>query len=77
MSGALKSCIVGVTNLVMIGGEEVEGPKEGQSTYIREITGKVRCSRLMLYLGNTVRLLRHYTLKSKMAPRAGLRYDGM
>ncbi|KAI9744130.1 MAG: hypothetical protein M1818_002282 [Claussenomyces sp. TS43310] len=77
MNGSLKTGAYGLTSLVLLHGEELEGSSSKEIVYIREGRMKDVGSRLLLHLGKIVRLLRNYTLRSRLAPSAGLRYDGL
>jgi hypothetical protein len=62
--------------LPLLTGTEVDGHIPGTYEYKKEGPLKEMHLCLMLATGRTIRVLRGYTLKSKNAPAAGIRYDG-
>ncbi|RFU33886.1 hypothetical protein B7463_g2427, partial [Scytalidium lignicola] len=63
--------------LPMLTGSEEEGNEPGTRRFLR--TGSMGDMHigLMQKVGHTIRVLRGHTLKSKFAPRVGIRYDGL
>jgi hypothetical protein len=66
-----------VTALPLLSGEEVEGPTLSMYEYIKKGTVKEMPFGLLGNRGGPIRLLRDHTLKSKFAPKIGVRYDGL
>ncbi|RCI11094.1 hypothetical protein L249_7184 [Ophiocordyceps polyrhachis-furcata BCC 54312] len=66
-----------VTALPLLSGREELGPLPGQTRYIR--SGQLSDMHLALLsqVGTPIRILRGYCLRSPLAPRAGIRYDGL
>lgn len=67
----------GVAALPLITGREDVHLSDGTVTYTRE--GKISDMHLSLLsqVGSTIRILRGYKLQSPLAPKAGIRYDGL
>ena len=66
----------GVAALALLTGEEVDGPTLGMVEYTRVGTAKDMMYGL-LGCRRSIRVLRGSNLKSKYAPKAGVRYDGL
>ncbi|RDA83538.1 hypothetical protein CP532_4480 [Ophiocordyceps camponoti-leonardi (nom. inval.)] len=66
-----------VTALPLLTGREELGSVPGQTRYIRN--GQLSDMHLALLsrVGTPIRILRGYCLRSPLAPRAGIRYDGL
>jgi hypothetical protein len=68
----------GVTALALLSGTELKGPALNMYKYTKEGSFKEMHSTLMLLnRGRPIRILRGFELKSKFAPKVGLRYDGL
>lgn len=67
----------GPTALMLVRGEEIDGPTLGHTQY--SVAGGKEQREMFKFLEcrSVFRVLRGYRLKSKYAPRAGLRYDGL
>ncbi|PMD43587.1 hypothetical protein L207DRAFT_564238 [Hyaloscypha variabilis F] len=66
-----------VTALPLLTGEEIEGPTLDMYQYIKTGTSKEMPFSILGNRGGPVRILRGYALKSKFAPKIGVRYDGL
>ncbi|KAE9374716.1 hypothetical protein N431DRAFT_405640 [Stipitochalara longipes BDJ] len=66
-----------VTALPLLSGEEVEGPTLDMYQYIKTGTNKEMPFSILGNRGGPVRILRGNALKSKFAPKIGIRYDGL
>ena len=69
--------LYGVTALPLLTGEEKEGPTLNMYEYVNRGTFNEMPLCLMTTRGARIRVLRGHTLKSKFAPKAGVRYDGL
>ncbi|CZR59262.1 uncharacterized protein PAC_09154 [Phialocephala subalpina] len=70
----------GPTALAMVKGEEVEGPELNMTQYsVTSNVGTKETKELLHFLGRRgpFRVLRGDRLRSRLAPKAGLRYDGL
>lgn len=59
----------------MLTGRE-EGLPDGRSVYIREGEAREMHNNLVSQVGQKIRILRGFRLKSLHTPKAGIRYDG-
>ena len=66
-----------VTALPLLSGEEREGPTLNQYEYTKRGTIKEMPFGLLTNKKAPVRVLRGHMLKSKFAPKIGVRYDGL
>jgi len=66
-----------VTALPLLSGEEMEGPTLGMYQYFKTGTSKEMPFSTLGNRGGPVRILRGHALKSRLAPRIGVRYDGL
>lgn len=66
----------GVTALALLMGTEEDLPN-GKSVYVREGGMNEMQSTLITQVGQKIRVLRGFRLKSMRSPRAGVRYDGL
>ncbi|KAH7321648.1 hypothetical protein BKA65DRAFT_540825 [Rhexocercosporidium sp. MPI-PUGE-AT-0058] len=70
--------ITGVVALALLAGEEISGPTLNLFEYTRISQGTDESMKLMACnRGQPIRVLRGSNLKSKYAPKAGIRYDGL
>lgn len=75
--GQFTASAKGIPTVCLIKGIEVEGTRTSTTKYVYEGSVKDLQLRLMSYFHKPVRVLRGYRLRSKHAPVAGIRYDGM
>lgn len=66
----------GVAALALLTGRE-EDMSDGKSMYIREGPSSEMHHNLISQVGQKIRIIRGFRLKSMYAPRAGVRYDGL
>jgi hypothetical protein len=66
-----------VTALPLLTGEEVEGPTLNMYEYTKRGTSKEMPFSILGNRGGPIRILRGHALKSKFAPKIGVRYDGL
>lgn len=66
----------GVAALALLTGRE-EDISEDKSVYVREGPANEMHNNLISQVGQNIRILRGFRLKSIYAPKAGVRYDGM
>jgi hypothetical protein len=66
-----------VTALPLLSGEEVEGPTLNMTEYVKTGTSKEMPFSILGNRGGPVRILRGHSLRSKFAPKIGVRYDGL
>ena len=67
----------GVTAFTLVDGLEVEGENPGEIVFLRQGALRDIGVPLLTEIGRSIRILRGYQLRSKYAPTAGLRYDGL
>jgi hypothetical protein len=67
----------GVTALPLLTGEEMDGPTVSMTEYTKTGKASEMPFGLLGNRGRPIRILRGHTLKSKYAPEAGVRYDGL
>ncbi|KAF7955462.1 uncharacterized protein EAE97_000721 [Botrytis byssoidea] len=61
----------------MLSGFEIKGSGKRQWVHVIESRVSAYHARRLMCVGNVIRLLRGYKLKSERAPRLGVRYDGL
>lgn len=66
----------GIAALALLSGREEDTP-DGRSVYIREGRAEEMHRNLVSQVGQKIRILRGFGLKSMLAPAAGIRYDGL
>jgi hypothetical protein len=76
-NGVITKDKYGVTALALVTGTEVEGSTPGVSEYEKEGRLQDMHFDLMVTHGRSIRILRSHTLRSNLAPVAGVRYDGL
>ena len=63
--------------LPLLTGREIQGSSPDAVRYIKEGPQSAIHTSLLLDIGRTIKILRGESLKSKWAPTAGIRFDGL